>query len=305
MQGGCNRGGFLIRTVKVGQLASYLRCMYTNARSLGNKQEELEVLAESRNYDVIGITETWWGSLHDLSTVMDGYKLFRKDRQGRKGTGVALCVKEQYDCSELQDETGEKPLESFGVKFRGESKGDVVAGVCYRPPDQEDEVDEEREVSRSQSLVLMEDFNHPDICWESNTAVHRQSRKFLECVRDNFLMEVLEEPTRGHAPLDLLLTNKGEFVGEVEAGGSLGGSDHEIVELRILTKGRMESSKICTLDFRKADFDSLRELMGRIPWEANMRGKGVQESWLYFKEALLRAQEQTIPMCKQNSKYGK
>ncbi|CAM5090430.1 unnamed protein product [Eretmochelys imbricata] len=36
-----------------------------------------------------------------------------------------------------------------------------------------------------------------------------------------------------------------------------------------------------------------------------MRGKGVQESWLYFKESSLRLQGQTIPMCRKNSKYGR
>ncbi|CAM2100164.1 unnamed protein product [Caretta caretta] len=118
-------------------------------------------------------------------------------------------------------------------------------------------------------------------------------------------MQVLEEPTRGRALLDLLLTNQEELVGEAKVDGNLGGSDHEMVEFRILTQGRKESSRIWTLDFRKADFDSLRELMGRIPWENNMRGKGVPENWLYFKESLLGLQEQTILMCRKNSKYGR
>ncbi|CAM5130495.1 unnamed protein product, partial [Natator depressus] len=241
---------------------------------------------------------------------MDGYKLFRKDRQGRKGGGVALYVREQYDCSELKYETAEKH-ESLWIKFRSVSnKGDVVVGVCYRPPDQGDEVDEAffwqlTEVTRSHALVLMGDFNHPDICWESNTVVHRQSRKFLENVGDNFLVQVLEEPTRGRALLDLLLTNQEELVGEAKVDGNLGGSDHEWVEFRILTQGRKESSRIQTLDFRKADFDSLRELIGRIPWENNMTKEGVQDSRLYFKESLLRLQGQTIPMCRKNSKYGR
>ncbi|CAM5167297.1 unnamed protein product [Natator depressus] len=185
-----------------------------------------------------------------------------------------------------------------------------MVGVCYRPPDQGDEVDEAffrqlAEATRSHALVLMGDFNHPDICWESNTAVHRQSRKFLESIGDNFLVQVLEEPIRGGALLDLLLTNREELVGEAKVDGNLGGSDHEMVEFRILTQGRKESSRIRTLDFRKADFDSLRELLGKIPWENNMRGKGVQESWLYFKESLLRLQGQTIPMCRKKSKYGR
>ncbi|CAM4664489.1 unnamed protein product [Lepidochelys kempii] len=281
-----------------------------NAQSLGNKQGELEVLVMSRNYDVIGITEAWWDNSHDWSTVMDGYKLFRKDRQGRKGGGVALYVREQYDCSELRYETAKKPA-CLWIKFRSVSnKNDVVVGVCYRPPDQGDEVDEAffwqlAEATRSHALVLMGDFNLPDICWENNTVVHRQSRKFLESTGDNFLVQVLEEPTRGGAFLDLLLTNREELVGEAKVDRNLGGSDHELVEFRILTQGRKVSSRIWTLDLRKADFDSLRERMGRIPWGTNMKGIGVQESWLYFKESLLRLQGQTIPMSRKNSKYGR
>ncbi|CAM4574228.1 unnamed protein product [Lepidochelys olivacea] len=264
----------------------------------------------SRNYDVTGITETCWDNSHDWSTVMDDYKLFRKDRQGRKGGGVALYVREQYDCSELRYETAEKP-ECLWIKFRSvNNKSDVVVGVCYRPPDQGDEVDEAffqqlAEATRSHALVLMGNFNPPDISWESTTAVHRQSRKFLENVGDNFLVQVLEEPTRGRAFLNLLLTNREDLVGEAKVDGNLGCSDHELVEFKILTQGRKVSSRIRTLDFRKADFDSLRELMGRIPWGNNMRGKGVQESWLYFKESLMRLQGQTIPMCRKNSKYGR
>ncbi|CAM5113306.1 unnamed protein product [Natator depressus] len=304
------RGGLLPHTGNEGRSTGYLKCLYTNAQSLGNKQGELEILVMSRNYDVIGITETWWDNSHDWSTVMDGYKLFRKDRQGRKGGGVALYVREQYDCSELRYETVEKP-ECLWIKFRSVcNKSDVVVGVCYRPPDQGDEVDEAffrqlTEATRSHALILMGDFNFPDICWESNTAVHRQSRKFLESVGDNFLAQVLGEPTRGGAFLDLLLTNRVELVGEAKVDGNLGGSDHELVEFRILTQGRKVSSRIRTLDFRKADFDSLRERMARIPWGTNMKGKGVQESWLYFKESLLRLQGQTIPMSRKNSKYGR
>ena len=72
-------------------------------------------------------------------------------------------------------------------------------GVYYRPPDQEEEVDEafykQLQVA-SQSQVLMGDFNHPDISWEDHTARQTQSRRFLQSIDDNFLMQVVEEPTR-------------------------------------------------------------------------------------------------------------
>ena len=32
---------------------------------------------------------------------MDGYELFRRDRQGRRGGGVAFCVRERFDVIEL------------------------------------------------------------------------------------------------------------------------------------------------------------------------------------------------------------
>ena len=63
--------------------STFLKCLYTNAPSMGNKQEELEVCVQSQGRDLIAITETWWDSSHDWSVVMDGYRLFRKDRLAR------------------------------------------------------------------------------------------------------------------------------------------------------------------------------------------------------------------------------
>ena len=81
-----------------------------------------------------------------------------------------------------------KPRENLWVKIKGRAgTGNITVGVCYRPPDQDERADEALyrrigEASRSKALVLMGDFNHPDICWRDNTAGHRQARRFLECV---------------------------------------------------------------------------------------------------------------------------
>ena len=90
-----------------------------------------------------------------------------------------------------------------------------------------------QEVSRSQALVLMEDFNHPDICWDSGTVGGRQSSKFLEPVEDKFLVQVLGGLIQGEALLDLVLTNTKEIIIEVKIGGSMGCSDHALLEFVI------------------------------------------------------------------------
>ncbi|GAB0177476.1 hypothetical protein GRJ2_000212900 [Grus japonensis] len=156
--------------------------------------------------------------------------------------------------------------------------------------------------SCSQALVLIGDFNHPDICWRDNAAERKQSRKFLECVDDNFVLQVTEEPTRRGAMLDLVLTNKEGLVGDVKLKGSLGCSDHEMVEFRILRAARRACSKLTTLDFRRADFGLFRDLLGRIPWDKALEGRGSQDSCLIFKGHLLQAQERCIPTKRKSSK---
>jgi len=154
-----------------------------------------------------------------------------KNRQGRRGRGVTLYVDDQLECMELCLGMDDEPTESLWARIKSRARtGDSIVGVCYRPPNQEDRVDEAlcRQIgaaSRSQALVLMGDFNHPDICWQDNTARHKQSRRFLECIDGNFLLQGTEQTMRRGAILDLVLTNNREIVltpgavGECEAQG--------------------------------------------------------------------------------------
>lgn len=41
---------------------AHLKCLYTNAHGMGNRQEESEVCVQLQGYDLTGITETWWDS---------------------------------------------------------------------------------------------------------------------------------------------------------------------------------------------------------------------------------------------------
>lgn len=46
---------------------------------------------------VVTITETWWDDSHDRSAAVDGYKQFRRDKKLRKGSGMALYIKERFN----------------------------------------------------------------------------------------------------------------------------------------------------------------------------------------------------------------
>ena len=110
---------------------------------MGSKQEDLEVCVWSQGHDLVAIKETWWDSSHDWNAVMDGYRLFRKDRRTRWGGGVALYVREQLECIQLCLGADEERVESLKVRIKGQPHmGDITVVVYYRPPDQDEKVDE-------------------------------------------------------------------------------------------------------------------------------------------------------------------
>ncbi|KAK4811177.1 hypothetical protein QYF61_019808 [Mycteria americana] len=91
----------------------------------------------------------------------------------------------------------------------------------------------------------------------------------------------------------------------VIVGGCLGHSNHEMIEFSILEEVRRGVSRTGTLDFQRADFDLFRSLVDRVPWEAVLKGKGVQQGWTFFKKEILKAQEQAVPMCQKTSQWGR
>jgi len=74
--------------------------------------------------------------------------------------------------------------------------------------------------------------------------------------------------------LDLVLTNKEGLMGNVKLKGSFGCSDHEMVKFKLLRAARRAHSKLTTLDFRTADFGLFRDLLGRVPWDKALEGRG-------------------------------
>lgn len=76
--------------------------------------------------------------------------------------------------------------ECLWVRISRQTNVDDMVGVCYRLPDQEDDVDEASsrclKALCSQAVVLMGKFKHPYLCWMGTTAEHKQSRRTLSRV---------------------------------------------------------------------------------------------------------------------------
>lgn len=99
--------------------------------------QELETLALSERSEITGISKTWscgWSSL------MDGYRVFGRSRQGGRDREVMLYVAGGLDCMEPMVNSSMIEGLWLGIK-RWENNVDVIVGVYYRPHSQDGDTD--------------------------------------------------------------------------------------------------------------------------------------------------------------------
>ena len=95
-------------------------------------------MVQQQSCDVVTITEMWWDDSQSWGAALDGYKLFRRDSKGRRGGRMALYIKEAFDTMGI--ENNDDKVKRLWVQIKGKAnKADILLGVCYHPPKQEEE----------------------------------------------------------------------------------------------------------------------------------------------------------------------
>lgn len=159
---------------------SQLRLLNVNAQSIVNKVEKLESVLLSYDPHVTVLTETW---LHDDigndEIVPPNYKLFRRDRSSRGG-GVAVVTKSNVDVVVLDQIVDH---ESLFLKLT--CWGNVLILVsAYRPPSADSDflfkLYDHIEKYSNHKIILVGDFNLPDVDWDKLKAFSRESEFLLE-----------------------------------------------------------------------------------------------------------------------------
>ena len=107
-----------------------LKSICINARSIVNKINDLQAIMESCDPDVVGICESWANSnVFDSELSIEGYDLFRVDRQEARGGGVLLYTRPTLQAIEFFPTT--KFPEQVWCRIPTTAGGEQVIGVCY------------------------------------------------------------------------------------------------------------------------------------------------------------------------------
>ena len=318
---GAAQPSFTDQTTNLASKAA-LTIMYTNADQLTtSKKSELLHLIERKKPLVIAICEMKPKN-HSERTQLDytlpGYALYpiNIDSGSSVGRGIAVYIHPSIDKSVIQIETDVRFSETclLEVKLLG---GDILLFGCfYRSPTPSDTSDENNAnlnrllrsltVKRYTHICFVGDFNYRDINWLSWTTSHNEESKeanFIETLRDCYLYQHLQEPTRSRGSddpslIDLILTNESMQVSDIQYHAPLGKSDHCVITFNYHCYIDYSKPKERFV-YQKADFDSMRNHLALSRWSEEFllrnQNMSVDDLWNSFKSKILELRNKFVP----------
>uniref|UniRef100_K7EWP2 Endonuclease/exonuclease/phosphatase domain-containing protein n=1 Tax=Pelodiscus sinensis TaxID=13735 RepID=K7EWP2_PELSI len=165
---------------------------------------------------------------------------------------------------------------------------------------------EKGEATKIKNSIIMGDFNYPHIDWIHVTSGREAEIKFLNGLNDCFLEQLVQEPTRGEAILDLVLSGVQDQVQDITVTGPLGNSDHNIITFNIPVVGRTpQQSSTLAFNFKKGNYTKMRRFVKQKLKGTVTRAKSLKAAWKLFKDTIIEAQLKCIPQIKKHSKRPK
>ena len=219
-----------------------MRILYTNADSLHNKLHELKILISTLEHppQIIAITEVK-SKKYNKSVVSEfnipGYELYSTNLE-EVSRGILLYVDDNLHSSiNLIDSLFKEYLI---VSVKGDNINLTICTV-YRSPNSSLDNDHllcpfiNQVCNNIGNVLIIGDFNISDINWSNYTSLSNScpSLILLKAVRDNFLTQHIDTPTRARGSdtphiLDLVISNN-PFTKEINHLSPIGRSDHVCV----------------------------------------------------------------------------
>ena len=249
-----------------------LSILCVNCQSVKAKKQQLHVLINTRKPDIIIGTESWLkpSDSDDECAPKNLYEVFRKDRVNKKGGGVFLAVSRTLCMQEVQELDAD--CEIIWCKVRLANLKTLFVASYYRP--HEDDEHSLNELHRSLSkltekdhlALIVGDFNLPGWNGKNNTInlgrcnYPRLHHKFADILTEQGYEQMVEEPTRHAATLDLVLTNNPTRVSGVEVVPGISDHDAVVISLNTAIFRHKQTRRQIPL-YKKAKWPEFKEAM--------------------------------------------
>ena len=309
------------KTLKTMETPS-IKILFTNADQFTHsKKNELIHRITTEKPMIIAISEVKIKNsnknMNELDYDIEGYSLhpvnIENDQHGR---GIIVYTHNSLDRSTIQIKSDNKFQESclLEIRLRG---GDVLLlGCLYRSPTPTpDSIANNENLNqllkticlKSYSHVcLVGDFNYKDINWKTWTTCHddlSKEVKFIEAIRDCFLFQHIDKPTRirgndDPSLIDLILTNEEHQISDIVHHAPLGKSDHSVITFNY--QCYLDHSKPKSYyAYRKADWPGMTNKLVSTNWTetfmAENKDNDPETIWSSLKSKLLELRNEFVP----------
>jgi len=277
--------------------------MFVNSRSIVNKREELELIVEQEAYDVIGVVETWLtNSIDNAEIELAGYQIFRQDRVNQdktRGGGVLFYVKEDINVVQRDDICNVQFPESLFCTI--ENNGDkTLLGICYRAPDSSLDSDTglfnlfEQACEDCNNCIIIGDFNFRELRWDKPETLP-DDHPFISCINDNFMYQLVNEPSRNDNFLDLIFSSDENVVENVIVREPLGTSDHNIIEFKLIVSKSRADKSVLNYNYHGANYQEITAAAICKRWE-NIEPDNVDDVWSGIRSDILQIRNNCVPL---------
>ena len=178
-----------------------------------------------------------------------------------------------------------------------------------------DHINDIVELNQHCNFFLCGDFNFPSVNWKIPCALgnNGNENKFVECIINNGLTQIVDFPTRKDNILDLIFCNDANYISRAYCVEPFVLSDHENIFFTIdlaATNVTLSPDYLSTIDefscnynFKNADYISLSNYLCSVNWYLMFSQCNTNDAWCLFKKCLWYAISHFVPIKKpSNSK---
>lgn len=279
----------------------------------------MKLFVDHHRPDILAVTESWGRpALTDSFLTLDGYVLFRRDRDDRTGGGVFLLVRRELSPVAFlpPDDCAEPFQDSVWCSIKISSSRTLLIGCVYRSPNSSFANDARLETCFNfvhdlnfDYCLIAGDFNCPNVNWETFSS-SSSSQFLVDFCLNSFLTQIVKQPTRGDNILDLIFVNDTSFVKTLSVDDEFPGSDHKSVSCSLLFHCDNDlpcqdepTQRSSNFDFRRADWCLYRSRLQSCLSNVDFSTGCPDALWTGLKNCILRAASDSIPLRRKRRRY--
>jgi len=292
-----------------------IKVMYTNADTLSNKITELRTRVQIEKPQIICVNEV--KPKHSKTPPIkehysiDNFYMYMCNIGNATGRGIIIYVHSSIKGT-IEFTPVTEFTESVWIQIPLHRDDKLLVGCIYRSDSGSNENNNklhdlisEATNKKFSHLLITGDFNYRHINWGNWTTQrdnNSEEHNFIECIRDNYLHQHIEKPTRGRincdpSTIDLVLTNEENMATDISHQSPLGKSDHAVITFRFNCYLNLTQKPRSRYQYDSANYNGMREDLNMMNWqqEFNKYRDDVNKQWSTFKEKLKSTCDKHVP----------